>query len=747
MFFINHLIYSQFVYFSGKVTDGVDPIPDVRIENAATDSLLVIIPPDGTFLIKIDLSKFEDMPVFLFSKEGYTSQKVKLHKTYGDTITMQIILTPAGETLDEVVVSASLRPVEKSGSVIPVSTLHAEIFRRVSSPLLMDVLPVLPGVRLHYDCNVCEAPSLRINGLPGPYTLIVIDGMPIMGSLASTYGLYGLPSGLILRTELTRGPGSVLFGTEALGGVVNVITPTAELAPRLHAEQLITSWGEVTTQAALASRKGNWCSLTGIYHHHFDFRIDRNKDNFMDKPLQKQLSFFQKLTFSDEFDMLLRYYYEDRLGGQMDGLHAHRYTGERYVESIFTNRAEWLMKYTPAKVRPLQLWWSSSWHQQNSGYGDEFFNATQRIAQLQTLWSDQSDRFSYTIGSALRYQYYNDNTTATRRQISLGEDVEAPDLIWMPALFSDVWISQGLFSFSTGARLDHHPIHGLVPTGRIAFMYKGGRHTLRVLHGSAFRIVNLFAEEHAALSGAREVVVESGLLPERSYGQYVEWDFNLLKPLYYIKTTTSLFSNMFTNRILPDYDTDPQKIIFENLDGKLTHRGLNLQIQWGILGRWDFMAGGAIQDMRLIEDGKNELPPFVERINFQSLAGYSFGKNRIDLSSVTYSPMRLPLLGELDPRPEFSPWFSHIHLQYSFRSMRGYTLSAGIKNVFDFVPWRGLPFLIARTDDPFDERVQFDSNGNPIPTSDNPFALTFDPTYAFTSLQGRRFFIQWTYQL
>lgn len=744
---LNLLTYSQIIYFTGTVTDGDNPVSGALIEDIISGKQLQTTRPNGKFLFKMDLKASEFAPVFLFSKEGYSSREVKPKIANVDTIVMNVTLAFTGETLDEVVVSASLKPIEKSTSEVPVSTLNSEIFRRVSTPLLMDALPMLPGIRLHYDCNVCEAPSLRINGLPGPYTLIVIDGMPIMGALASTYGLFGLNSGLILRTEVTRGPGSVLFGTEALGGVVNVITLHAERAPRVYIEQLVTTWGEVTTQATLATRWDRWRSLTGIYHHHFNNRVDRNHDNFMDKPLQKQFSAFQKFTFSDEFDMLLRYYYEDRLGGEMAGTHFNRHTGDLYVESIFTNRAEWLMKYTTKRIKPLEVWWSSSWHRQNSVYGDEYFDATQRIANLQTLWSNQSNWLRYTIGSALRYQYYNDNTTATQRQSISGEDLEAPDVFWMPALFSNVWISQGSFSISTGARLDHHPIHGFVPTGRVAFMYKKGRHALRALHGSAFRIVNLFAEEHAALTGAREVVVESSLLPERSHGQYVEWDFNLLKPTYYIKTTAGLFNNTFTNRILPDYDTDPQKIIFQNLDGKLIHRGLNVQIHWGFLGQWDFSTGGAIQDMRLIEDGKNELPPFVEQMNFQNLAGYSFGKNRIDLSSVTYSPMRLPLLGELDPRPEFSPWFSHVHVQYSFRSSRGFTFTVGIKNLFDFVPWRGLPSLIARADDPFDENVLFDPNSNPIPTSDNLFALTFDPTYAFTSLQGRRFFIHWTYQL
>lgn len=734
--------FSQHIHITGTVSDGIVPLSGVAIYNKETGSQIGSTKYSGAFTLTI--AQIHRAPIVLaFSKPGFLTQEMTISPTTDDTIRLEIVLPYAGSDLREVVVTGSLRPVERSESAIPVFVLNSSVFQRISSPRLMDALPLLPGIRLHYDCNVCEAPGLRFNGLPGPYTLIVIDGMPVMGALASTYGLYGFPSGMIQRMEVTRGPGSVLYGTEAMGGVINVLTTNPDIAPSLHAEQLVTSWGEVTTQLSSAYRMGKWRMLTGVYHHHFGSRIDRNGDNFLDMALQERVSVFQKIRFSDELDVLLRYYYEDRLGGTVEGQHHHRHTHDKYVESIFTNRAEWLMKYTPRNIKPLQVWWSASGHRQNSVYGEDYFHAEQRMMNLQAIWNDASGKLQYTIGSALRYQFYNDNTTATTL---MDTEQDAPEVFWMPAIFSDVALPWRDITLTAGIRADHHPVHGIVPTGRLGALYRAGRHTLRATHGSAFRVVNLFAEEHAALSGAREVVIHAQLRPERVAGQYIDWEFSLLKPDYYFKSTVGVFSNVFSNRILPDYDSDPQKIIFANLEGKLTHKGLNLQLEWGSGGKWDFSVGGALQDMRLIEEGKRELPPFVERMNFQSLTGYTFGNNRIDISSFTYSPMRLPLAGALDPRPEFSPWFTHLNIQYSFRPAGRYAVTFGVKNVLDFVPWRGLPFLIARADDPFDERVQFDADGHPLATADNPFALTFDPTYAFTSLQGRRFFFQWSFK-
>ena len=100
--------------------------------------------------------------------------------------------------------------------------------------------------------------------------------------------------------------------------------------------------------------------------------------------------------------------------------------------------------------------------------------------------------------------------------------------------------------------------------------------------------------------------------------------------------------------------------------------------------------------------------------------------------------MRLPRLGSLDPRDEFSPIFSIINLQITKTLKKSYDFYCGIKNILNFTPPEN---SIARSFDPFDNNVVFDQNGNAIPTLENPYALTFDPSYVFASNQGIRFFL------
>ena len=103
--------------------------------------------------------------------------------------------------------------------------------------------------------------------------------------------------------------------------------------------------------------------------------------------------------------------------------------------------------------------------------------------------------------------------------------------------------------------------------------------------------------------------------------------------------------------------------------------------------------------------------------------------------------MRLPLLGEFDPRSKYSPWWSIQNIQFIYSGLKKWEIYAGVKNILNWTPNKNNPFIIARANDPFDKQVQFDSNGKAIVTPNNPNALTFDPTYVYAPNQGVRCFI------
>jgi len=113
----------------------------------------------------------------------------------------------------------------------------------------------------------------------------------------------------------------------------------------------------------------------------------------------------------------------------------------------------------------------------------------------------------------------------------------------------------------------------------------------------------------------------------------------------------------------------------------------------------------------------------------------------IDYTGNLYGPMRLPLVSEWDPRPKYSETYSIQNIQLTYKGFKNFQIYGGVKNILNWTPSKNVPFLISRSNDPFDKNVQFDPNGNAMRTPDNPYGLVFDPSYVYAANQGIRTFL------
>ena len=160
---------------------------------------------------------------------GYTTQKKKVEVTNAD-VTLNFNLN-YNESLDEVIITGTLKPVSRLESPVPVEVYTPTFLKKNPTPNIFEALQNVNGVRPQLNCSVCNTGDIHINGLEGPYTLVLIDGMPIVSGLSTVYGLSGIPNSLIEQIEVVKGPASYLYGSEAVGGLINVITKLPENAP------------------------------------------------------------------------------------------------------------------------------------------------------------------------------------------------------------------------------------------------------------------------------------------------------------------------------------------------------------------------------------------------------------------------------------------------------------------------------------------------------------------------------------
>lgn len=158
------------------------------------------------------------------SSVGYDPVEKVVTLKAGKTLELNFELRESSVEVEQVVVSASRQEVNRKEAPTIVNIVASELFERTSSSNIAEALNYQPGVRVEYSCSNCGFPQLRINGLEGQYTQILLDSRPIFSSLAGVYGLEQLPASMIERVEVVRGGGSALFGSNAIAGVVNIIT-------------------------------------------------------------------------------------------------------------------------------------------------------------------------------------------------------------------------------------------------------------------------------------------------------------------------------------------------------------------------------------------------------------------------------------------------------------------------------------------------------------------------------------------
>lgn len=654
--------------------------------------------------------------------------------------------------MNEIVVSGTLRPVRKLESPVSVEVYTTQFIRQNPVPSIFEVLQGVNGVRPQLNCNICNTGDIHINGLEGPYTMVTIDGMPIVSSLSSVYGLFGIPSQLIDRIEIIKGPASGLYGSEAVGGLINIITKDPRKAPVATVDIMSTSWGEYLVDAGYKWQAGaKAISLLGINYFNYLQPKDLNRDGFTDMTLQHRISLFNKWSWQRRENRLSslawRYFYEDRWGGEMNWSKPYRGGDSIYGESIYTNRVELIGNYQLPVHEPIIFSWSYNFHQQDSWYGRTPYLASQHIGFGQFTWQKSHGRQDWLAGVALRYTRYNDNSPATQ---SADGKADSLSNTLLPGIFvqDEIRLSKS-HTLLAGLRYDYHPVHGSIWTPRLAWKWKtGGAGVFRLNAGTGFRVVNLFTEEHAALTGARKVIVTESLDPEKSLNANLNYVNRWPLGEGFLGLDASTWYTHFTNRIMPDYDADPNEIRYENLDGHAVSRGACLNLEYQYTSRFRLLAGMTVQHNRQYEtaaDGTKTVtrPVLTENWGGTWSVNYSFPRAKIslDYTGNIYGPMRLPLAGSLDPRSPNSPVWSIQNLQVTKKLGPTLELYGGIKNLLDWMPARNEPFLIAGAEDPFDKNVQYDTDGQVVATPENPYALTFDPTYMYAPNQGRRVFL------
>jgi outer membrane receptor for ferrienterochelin and colicins len=670
----------------------------------------------------------------IVSYVSYTPDTLALHARQSK---YTILLRKDFKALQEVVVvSGTMKEVSKMNSPIPVEIYSPALFLKNPTPSIFESLGMVNGVQPQLNCNVCNTGDIHINGMEGPYTMILIDGMPIVSSLSTVYGLSGIPNSMVKRIEVVKGPASTLYGSEAVGGLINIITKDPSTSPIFHTDISATSLLEYNADISTKWSLKKTQALLGINYFNFNNKIDVNNDNFTDLTQQNRISIFNKWDFhrqdNRQASVAFRYVYEDRWGGVLNWTKNDRGSESIYGESIYTNRAELIGNYQLPIKQKIIFDYSYNYHLQDSYYGKVKYLADQQVAFGQFRWDKKVGKHDLLLGLPFRYVKYDDNTPGTASEDTVHVS-NKPMYTFLPGIFvqDEIGLNEKV-TILTGLRYDRHNHHGNIVSPRVSLKFSPDKNnTLRLSTGNGFRVVNLFTEDHAALTGARQVIIESELKPEESWNVNLNYASNIAHSSGFIGLDASVFYTYFTNKIVGDFHTDPEAIIYNNLQGHAISKGITLNTDISFMSRFKIITGVTFMDVYQVEKTGAEdikMPQlFAPKVSGTYALSYSLDKLGLtfDLTGRLNGPMHLPTARENgDERPGKSPWFTIMNFQITKTSNTGWEFYLGAKNLLNFMP------------------------KDPIFYWQDPSAPEFDTSYNYAPVQGIKGFagIRYTIQ-
>lgn len=210
------------VVIKGTVYDGTGaPLPGALVQLAGTRGEGAVADIDGKYIIE-GLS--EGNYTLVVSNLGFLTDQEKVNATEGGTFNKDFSLKEDLLNLEQVVVTGTRERVPTYRAPVIVSKISPKLFESTQSLSLSEGLAFSPGLRVETNCQNCGFSQLRMNGLEGAYSQILINSRPIYSALMGVYGLDMIPANMIDRVEVVKGGGSALYGGSAIGGTINIIT-------------------------------------------------------------------------------------------------------------------------------------------------------------------------------------------------------------------------------------------------------------------------------------------------------------------------------------------------------------------------------------------------------------------------------------------------------------------------------------------------------------------------------------------
>jgi len=613
---------------------------------------------------------------------GYKPVEKKITIVKGQSQEINFVMEEQVMSLDDIVITGTKTFKRKTESAVVVNVLEGKKLEMLQAGTLSEGLAFQPGLRMETDCQTCNYTQLRMNGLGGAYSQILINSRPVFSPLTGLYGLEQIPTNMIERIEVVRGGGSALYGAGAIGGTVNVITkvPESSSFSASTTQSVINgdaSDSQVFANAGILSDRKN-AGLTLFATNRNRESYDHDDDGFSELPKLKNNSFgftsFLLPAPNHKLEASFSSMYEYRRGGDREDLPTFQaeQTEERthnvlmggldYSFSFNDNRSS-LAAYVAGQrtdrdhytgIKPEKGTPEYDEHLENPPYGLTENETYMGGVQLNHMLADFfGGKNNLTFGTEYNYDMVKDEIKAY--EYLLDQTTRNTG-----AYIQSDWEITKKWNLLTGVRGDkHNMVDNIIVSPRVSLLYKQNGMQLRGSWSTGFRAPQAFdSDMHIAFAGGgiQRIQLADDLEEERSQSWSASINYDKPTEKYIWGFTLEGFhTTLYDAFILEENGEDGQgNVILEKRNGSnSTVMGVTMEARANYNKLWQLEAGFTIQSSKFDEvvnwsesiEGTKDYLRTPEQYGYYTLTYNPVWGIKAALSGVYTGSMKVPHFG------------------------------------------------------------------------------------------------------
>lgn len=503
---------------------------------------------------------------------GFEPQRSEISVTAGGSTLVDFSLKPDAFMLDQVVITASKSETKRRESPSLVNITTGKLLANVGACSLADGLDFQPGVRVENDCQNCGFTQVRINGLDGHYSQILMNSRPVFSALAGVYGLEHIPANMIDRIEVMRGGGSALFGSSAIGGTINIITkdPQVNSAQVSHTLTSIGVSGALDNNTTLNASVVTDNNKAGIFVYgqsRYRDGYDHDHDGFTEIAQLKSQTIGARtfLRPNDASRLTLEYHntHEYRRGGDNLDQPPHLamiaeeadhniHTAEATYDMWVRDRRDHISVFSAMQNTRRKSYYGSDMDPNAYGRTDDI------VVTAGSQWNHPMDRFLFMPAELVAGLEYSFNRL---HDVTIGYDHDILQCVNIYSAYLQNEWRNGRWGILLGARMDKHSlIKNPIVSPRVNIRFNpSDNFNFRASYSTGFRSPQAYDEDfHVAIVGGERVVtvLAPGLKQESSQSVSLSAD------MYH------RFGSVQTNFLVEGFYTDLRDVFaLRQLDG------------------------------------------------------------------------------------------------------------------------------------------------------------------------------------